>query len=247
MKIIRFSYAGGVYRGVLTGDRVDFEQAGGNRTRCSLEDVELLPPVSPGKIICFGLSYAPHAEELGMDPSGEPVIFLKPPSALTGHGGKIVIPDISRRVDHEAELAVVIGQQTSRVSRTDAFSKVMGYTCFNDVTARDIQEMDGQWTRAKSFDSFAPLGPWIETELDVSDISVEAYLNGELRQKGRTSELIFGVDRMIEFVSRVMTLYPGDVIATGTPPGVGPILPGDVVEIRIEGIGSLVNEAVAET
>lgn len=204
-------------------------------------------PVQPSKILCIGRNYADHAAELGHEVPAEPLVFMKPPSALVGSGEAIVLPSLSERVDFEGELAVVIGKQCRHVAEADAMGVVMGYTLLNDVTARDLQKKDGQWTRAKGFDTFAPCGPVLVTDLDVSDLAIKTLVNGEVKQSGRTSQLIFPIPRLIAYLSRVMTLMPGDVISTGTPSGVGPLKPGDVVEVWAEGIGSLVNPVVAES
>ncbi len=204
-------------------------------------DVRILSPVSPTKIIALGLNYKDHAEETGLPVPDEPLIFLKPPSAVIGSGEAILIPRGIGRVDYEAELAVVIGRRCKNVSEKEASKYILGYTCFNDVTARHLQKKDGQWTRSKSFDTFAPIGPWISTDLDPTDLAIRLYLNGELRQNSRTSRMIFNVYHVVSFVSRIMTLEPGDVIATGTPSGIGPIRDGDKVVVEIEGIGKLVN------
>ena len=212
----------------------------------SLSEVKLAAPVKPGKIIAVGLNYRDHAEEMKIDLPSEPLIFMKPGTAVIGPMDPVVCPKVSRRVDYEAELGVVIGKQARKVSADKAMDYVLGLTCLNDVTARDLQGKDGQWTRAKGFDTFCPLGPAIETDLDPSDLAVSAWLNGEQVQSSRTSNLIFNVPTLIEFITSVMTLNPGDVIATGTPSGVGPVKPGDRVEIRIEGIGSLLNPVEAD-
>jgi 2-keto-4-pentenoate hydratase/2-oxohepta-3-ene-1,7-dioic acid hydratase in catechol pathway len=210
-----------------------------------LDEVTLLAPCLPSKIIAVGRNYAAHAAEHGAEVPAEPLIFLKPPSAVLGPGQAIVYPEhLSQHVDHEAELAVVIGRRARRVRREEALAYVFGYTCANDVTARDLQQRDGQWTRSKGFDTFCPLGPWIVTELDITDIAVRCRVNAELRQDGRTRDMVFGVDELIAYASAVMTLEPGDLILTGTPAGVGPILPGDRVAVEIEGIGTLENEVV---
>jgi 2-keto-4-pentenoate hydratase/2-oxohepta-3-ene-1,7-dioic acid hydratase in catechol pathway len=210
-----------------------------------LEEVTLLAPCLPSKVIAVGRNYAAHAAEHGAQVPAEPLLFLKPPSAVIGPEKAIVYPEhLSQHVDHEAELAVVIGRRARRVPRGEALDYVWGYTCANDVTARDLQERDGQWTRSKGFDTFCPLGPWIVTELDITDLAVRCRVNGELRQDGRTRDLVFGVDELIAYASAVMTLEPGDLILTGTPAGVGPILPGDRVAVEIEGIGTLENEVV---
>jgi 2-keto-4-pentenoate hydratase/2-oxohepta-3-ene-1,7-dioic acid hydratase in catechol pathway len=193
-----------------------------------------------------GLNYKAHAAELKMSLPEEPLIFLKPSTAVIGPEGHIIYPPSSRWVDYEAELGVVIGKTACRISKGDARHYVLGYTCFDDVTARDQQPPDGQWTRSKSYDSFAPLGPWIETELDPDNVSVCSYLNGQLKQNSNTNDLIFPVMELVSFISHIMTLLPGDIIATGTPGGVGPMLPGDTIEIKIGGIGILKNYVVAQ-
>ncbi|MGH8931564.1 MAG: fumarylacetoacetate hydrolase family protein [Egibacteraceae bacterium] len=213
-----------------------------------LEKVRLLAPVIPSKILCVGKNYADHAAELGSEVPAEPLIFSKPATAVVGPGDEIRLPALSELVHHEAELAVVIGRLTRKVSPAEALDAVLGYTCANDVTARDLQRRDGQWTRAKGFDTFCPLGPWIETELDPSDgLSVRALVNGEVRQHGSTADLIFDIPTIISYCAAFTTLLPGDVILTGTPSGVGPIRPGDTVDVEVEGIGTLSNPAVADT
>ncbi len=211
-----------------------------------LDEVTLLAPVQPSKVVSVGLNYSNHAQELGMDIPSEPVIFLKPPSAVIGPGKDIIYPRVSSRVDYEAELAVVIKDKTKDIQPEDADKHIAGYTCMNDVTARDIQKKDIQWTRAKSFDTFAPLGPWVETTLDPADLRICSYLNGELRQDSSTAEFIFNIPELVSFVSRMMTLLPGDVISTGTPPNVGCMEPGDEIVVEIEGIGKLCNHVRAE-
>jgi 2-keto-4-pentenoate hydratase/2-oxohepta-3-ene-1,7-dioic acid hydratase in catechol pathway len=205
-----------------------------------MEDVELLAPCYPSKIVCVGLNYVEHAKELKMKLPEEPILFLKPPSAVIGPGTEIIVPKSSERVDYEGELGVVIGKRCKAIAADEAKKHILGYTCFNDVTARDLQQKDGQWTRAKSFDTFAPFGPWIAS-IDPSDADIKTRVNGQIRQSSNTADLIFGVPSLIEFISNVMTLEPGDVIATGTPPGVGRLEKGDVVEVEIEGIGVLKN------
>lgn len=210
-----------------------------------LSTLELLPPVDAGKIVAVGRNYADHAKELGNAAPSEPIIFLKPPSALLPPGGAIEIPSQSERVDFEGELAMIIGRRARRVAADAWRDYVIGFTCANDVTARDIQKRDVQFTRGKSFDTFLPLGPCIETELDPSDLSLRTRVNGELRQDGRTSQMIFSPAFIVEFITSVMTLEPGDVILTGTPAGVGPLAAGDQVEVEIEGIGTLRNAVIA--
>ena len=204
-----------------------------------LDEVPILPPLSPGKLVCIGRNYAAHAAEHQAAVPDEPMIFLKPPSAVIPHGVPIRIPAGIGRVDHEAELAVIIGRRARHVRREEALSYVLGYTCANDVSARDFQKKDGQWGRAKGFDTFCPVGPWIETELDPSDLAVTCTVGGELRQSGRTSQMIFDVATLVSYVSAVMTLEPGDLLLTGTPEGVGPLAPGRRVVVSVEGIGDL--------
>jgi 2-keto-4-pentenoate hydratase/2-oxohepta-3-ene-1,7-dioic acid hydratase in catechol pathway len=201
----------------------------------------LLAPCTPTKIVCIGRNYAEHARELGNEAPSEPIIFLKPPSALLAPFGTIVRPPISQRVDHEGELAIVIGKKAKDVRAAQWRDYVRGFGCANDVTARDIQKRDVQFTRGKGFDTFAPIGPCIETELDVAALSVRTRVNGEVRQNGNTRDMIFPCDFLIEFITTVMTLEEGDVILTGTPSGVGPLVAGDSVEVEIEGIGVLRN------
>ncbi len=206
-----------------------------------IDGLPFLPPVQPGKIIGVGLNYRDHARERGRPLPAEPLLFLKPPSAALPHGAPIHLPRGIGRVDPEAELAIVMGRCARNLTEGDARHAILGYTCFNDVTARDLQERDVQFTRAKGFDTFAPIGPWIETEIDPSDLSITGRVNGVTRQDSRTRELIFPPLFLVAFISRIMTLHPGDLIATGTPSGVGPLTPGDTVEVTIEGIGTLSN------
>jgi 2-keto-4-pentenoate hydratase/2-oxohepta-3-ene-1,7-dioic acid hydratase in catechol pathway len=199
----------------------------------------LLCPATPTKIVCIGRNYAAHARELGQSVPSEPLLFLKPPSALLGPGGKVKLPPESARVEHEAELAVVIGSRAKSVKREDALRHVFGYTAACDVTARDLQRKDVQFTRAKSFDTFCPLGPWIETELDPSAVLVACRVNGSTRQQSTTRDMIFDVPAIVAYVSRMMTLEPGDVLLTGTPEGVGPLEAGDALEVEVGGVGVL--------
>ena len=196
------------------------------------DGAQILPPVTPSKIVAVGRNYADHAKELGNEAPSEPIIFLKPPTTVLPPEGKIVRPPQSQRVDFEGELAIVIGREARNVSRAKWRDYVRGFTCANDVTARDLQKKDIQFTRAKSFDTFCPLGPCIETDVDPSNLSIRTRVNGEVKQDGRTSQLIFPCDVIIEFITSIMTLAPNDVILTGTPAGVGPLQPGDVVEVR---------------
>ena len=213
--------------------------------RFTLSDVRLLAPMLPSKVICIGKNYADHAREMGGEPPPEPVIFLKPSTSVCGHGDPIFRPvAISERIDFEGELAVVIGRLCSQVPAEMAASVIFGYTCANDVTARDLQARDGQWARAKGFDTFCPLGPWIETDVDPSDLALTTELNEQVRQSSRTSLLLHGVPALIEHVSQVMTLLPGDVLLTGTPAGVGPLQHGDEVAVTIESIGTLRNRVI---
>jgi 2-keto-4-pentenoate hydratase/2-oxohepta-3-ene-1,7-dioic acid hydratase in catechol pathway len=212
-----------------------------------IADVRLLAPVLPSKIVAIGKNYAAHAREMGGEPPDEPVIFLKPSTAIAGPLDAIVRPvQLSKRVDYEGELAVVIGRLCRNVTPDRAADAIFGYTCANDVTARDLQSRDGQWARAKGFDSFCPLGPWIETDLDATDVELSTTVNGEVRQRSRTSLLLHGVAALVSYVSAVMTLLPGDVLLTGTPEGVGPLEAGDQVAVTIEGIGTLSNRVVDE-
>ncbi len=206
--------------------------------------VKFLPPVEPSKIIAVGLNYIDHAEELNMPVPEEPIIFMKPSTAVIGHEDCIILPDQSQRVDYEGELAVVMAEDCRRVSESEAADYILGYTCFNDVTARDLQGKDGQWTRAKSFDTFAPLGPYIAEIDDPGKLGIQTRVNGRVVQKSNTSNLIFDVFQLVAFVSSIMTLKAGDVIATGTPAGVGMLKNGDVVEVEIDKIGVLRNYAV---
>ncbi|MFP5224527.1 MAG: fumarylacetoacetate hydrolase family protein [Actinomycetota bacterium] len=206
-----------------------------------LEKVRLLAPVLPSKIVCVGKNYAAHAAEMGGEVPTEPLLFLKPSTSIVGPGDAIRYPGGVQRLDHEAELAVVVARVCTRVSEEVAAASILGYTCANDVSARDYQVSDGQWTRAKGFDTFCPLGPWIETELDVSSVRVRAICNGETRQDGDTADMVFKPAFLVSYISQIMTLLPGDVILTGTPDGVAPMKPGDSIEIDVAGIGTLSN------
>lgn len=210
----------------------------------ALADAKMLAPVVATKVVCVGLNYRSHAEELGMPIPAEPVIFLKPPTAVIGPHTEIAVPAGIGRVDYEAELAVVIGRRAHRVSVAEAARCILGYTCANDVTARDLQRADGQWTRAKGFDTFCPMGPWVDTDVDPVDLGIVCRVNGIVRQRGRTADMIFSPPELLSFVSHVMSMLPGDVLLTGTPVGVGPLAPGDEVEVSIEGIGTLENRVV---
>ena len=258
MRIVRFAAQGSVRYGVLEADTIrGLEGAPFNHfatsptsfaldgSVCDLQEVTLLAPCLPSKAVCLGLNYRSHAEETGLPIPSVPLIFLKPSTAVIGPDEAIVLPPLSRRVDYEGELGVVIGKRAKDVPPDNVGEYILGYTCFNDVTERIIQGEDGQWTRAKSYDTFAPIGPWIETDLDPDDVRIETYVNGALRQSARTSDLVFGVSALVSFISEAMTLLPGDIIATGTPSGIGPVRAGDVVEVSIENIGTLRNPVVS--
>jgi 2-keto-4-pentenoate hydratase/2-oxohepta-3-ene-1,7-dioic acid hydratase in catechol pathway len=212
-----------------------------------LDRVKLLPPSAPSKIVCVGRNYLDHAKELNNDVPKQPLIFMKPPSSVIAPEEPIVMPSISQRVDYEGELAIIIGRRCYQLRDADDVQPyILGYTCLNDVTARDLQKLDVQFTRAKGFDTFCPFGPLLETHLDPAGVTVETFVNGVRKQSGHTSQLIFPLDVIIRFIAQVMTLEPGDVIATGTPAGVSPLAPGDVVEVSVGGIGTLRNPVVAD-
>jgi 2-keto-4-pentenoate hydratase/2-oxohepta-3-ene-1,7-dioic acid hydratase in catechol pathway len=264
MRIARFSIDGNVAFGVVEGDPTgpngfdglvidiikgipfaDFDLSG---TKVPLDKVRLLPPVLPNKIVAFGRNYPAHAAELGNEASDAPWAFFKPSTSVIGPGDPIVYPMFSREVHHEAELAVVISRMCREVPRERVKDVILGYTCANDLTARDTQRTEKQWARAKGFDSSCPLGPWIETDLDLaaaSDLAITATVNGELRQAGRTREMIHSIEDLIVNITEAMTLLPGDVLLTGTPAGVGPLHPGDEVSVTIEGIGTLTNKVIS--
>ena len=251
MKIARYQVDGSVRYGVVEGGELLALPghpflAPGEQVRTTgevhdLDAVRLLAPVLPGKIIGIGKNYADHAREMGGEPPAEPLMFLKPTTTVIGPDDPIVLPPESTEVHYEAELAVVIGRLCRRVPADQALSVVLGYTCANDVTARDLQRADSQWTRAKGFDTFCPLGPWIETDLDPAAVTVECERNGATVQSGSTRDLVHSVPALVEAASRVMTLLPGDVILTGTPAGVGPLVSGDEVAVTVSGVGTLVN------
>lgn len=253
MKICRFKEpsTGRARAGLLEGESVrpfPFDTTPENYREAAtepplaLEGLRLLAPVEPSKIVCVGRNYREHAAELGNAMPTEPLLFLKPPSAIIGHEDFIELPKISERIEHEGELAVVIGRRARRIGdEEDPLSYVLGYTCLNDVTARDIQRRDVQFTRGKSFDTFCPVGPSVACELDPLDLLVQTRVNGEVRQRARTGAMAFPVPFLLRYISNVLTLEPGDLIATGTPAGVGPLRPGDVVEVEVEGVGTLLN------
>ncbi len=259
MKIVRFKYKNKISYGVLNGHIVHgyrgspFPGTGvkaknfipdGNTY--NLDEIRLLPPCPPTKLVCLGLNYHFHADEFKIPVPELPLLFLKPPSAIIGPEDNIVLPHLAERIDYECELAIVIGKTAKNVPEESFAEYILGYTCFNDVTDRVAQAKDGQWTRAKGFDTFAPLGPCIDTEVSPFNLKIETYVNGKLKQSGNTGDLIFGVPKLVGFISGIMTLLPGDIIATGTPSGVGPLTAGDTVEIKIENIGTLRNHVVAE-
>ncbi|MDY6821237.1 MAG: fumarylacetoacetate hydrolase family protein [Deferribacterota bacterium] len=207
----------------------------------TLDNIKILPPTNPSKIIGVGLNYVDHAKEVKMKIPKEPILFLKPNSSVIGQNDNIVLPNQSNKVEYEAELAVIIKKKAKQIEISRAKEYILGYTCANDVTARDLQQSDSQWTRAKSFDTFCPIGPFIETALDPTNLDIKLFLNKKLRQDSNTNLMIFGIYKLISYISHIMTLYPGDAILTGTPPGVGPINKGDEIIVSIQGIGELRN------
>ena len=248
MKIYRFVHNGAPAIGVASGEHLirhsghdALHLADPTDDRVLISAATLLPPVVPSKIVCVGRNYAEHAKELGNEAPAEPILFLKPPSALLPPHGAIVRPPQSQRVDFEGELVLVFGKEAKNVGRDRWRDVVHGFACGNDVTARDLQKKDVQFTRAKGFDTFCPIGPCIETELDPSRLSIATRVNGATKQDGNTSQMVFDCGFLVEFITSIMTMLPGDVIFTGTPAGVGPLAAGDVVEVEIEGIGTLRN------
>jgi 2-keto-4-pentenoate hydratase/2-oxohepta-3-ene-1,7-dioic acid hydratase in catechol pathway len=250
MRLVRFRFGDRIATGALDGDDVRmlrgtfFEDPVPTGESVPAADVRLLAPVLPSKVVAVGRNYADHAAEMGVDVPEEPMLFLKPSTAVIGPGDPIVYPAISKHMEYEGELACVVGRLTRRVTSDGAARSILGYTCANDVTLRDLQATDGQWARAKGFDTSCPLGPWVETELDPANLAVETRVNGELRQSARTSQLAFDPAEIVAFISTFMTLLPGDVVLTGTPAGVGPLEVGDEVRVEIEGIGTLANTVV---
>jgi 2-keto-4-pentenoate hydratase/2-oxohepta-3-ene-1,7-dioic acid hydratase in catechol pathway len=248
MKFLRFAKDGKTGFGVIKENRI-LEVEGDifleykiTQIEHRINEIRFLPPCSPTKIVAVGLNYRDHAAEMKKPLPEEPLLFMKPGTAVIGHEDKIIYPKhMSSRVDYEGELAIIIGKKAKWVNEDEAPGYIFGYTCINDVTARDLQAKDVQYTRAKGFDTFAPIGPVIETEIDPGDLQISTFLNGEIRQSSRTSNLIFNAPRLLSFISRVMTLLPGDIIATGTPSGIGSMKDGDKVEVEIEGIGTLRN------
>ena len=250
MHIVRVATADGPAWGAIEGDEVrrlpegPFGSLEAAEVLGSRVDVPLLAPATPSKIVCVGRNYAAHAAEHGVDVPTEPLLFLKPPSSVVAPGEAIVLPALSSRVEHECELALVIGRRCRAVAEASAWEQVLGITCGNDVTARDLQRSDSQWTRGKGFDTFCPLGPWIVTGLgeeEVGGLEVSCTVNGELRQRANTDHMVFSPAFLIAYITQVMTLEPGDVIMTGTPSGVGPLQPGDEVTVEVERVGKLTN------
>jgi len=247
----RFKIKDAVYSGLIEGDSVKVIESSffGPRITPStqtfkLNQVKLLPPCQPSKIIAIGLNYTDHAGELKMDLPTEPLIFMKPSTSIIGPFDEILYPESVERLDYEAELAIVVKKLCKNIRENEAKDYILGYTCLNDVTARDLQKKDKQWTRSKSFDTFCPLGPFIITDMDADNLDIQLFLNNETRQSSNTKNLIFQPHFLISFVSKICTLLPGDIIATGTPSGIGPMKRGDEVEVRIQGIGSLKNRVV---
>ncbi len=250
MRIVRFSCNDNTAYGTVNNHRVyqlagkPYDEINISDKYYNIDEVRLLPPCEPSKIIAMGLNYYSHAREMDLPVPNSPLTFLKPTTALIGPEDNIVYPSASARVDYEGELALVIKKVAWRVPVSDYKQYILGYTCFNDVTARDLQKKDGQWTRAKGFDTFAAIGPWIETDIEPDSLTVETYLNNVIKQKGSISDLIYSIPEIINFISNVMTLLPGDVIATGTPAGIGPMKPGDDVIVKISKIGKLKNSVI---
>ena len=251
MKIVRYQDGANTHWGIVEGNvlrQMEGDPFGHFRPSAKtkrIEDVRLLSPCLPSKIVAVGLNYRDHAEEMKLALPSEPLLFLKPSTSVIGPDEPIVYPTSVDRVDYEAELAVVMRKVAKAVSAEAAADTILGYTCLNDVTARNLQKKDGQWTRSKGFDTFAPVGPWIETEIDPSHLEISGYLNGKRQQHSNTTQLIFNPLQLVSFISHIMTLLPGDVIATGTPSGIGPMAVGDRVDVVIEGIGALSNTIVS--
>lgn len=254
MRIVRYETQDGKKPkyGWLLGDKVG--EISGNiygryrrqEALTPLSDVRLIRPCEPGKIVCVGRNYVEHAKELGNETPKVPLIFMKPPSSVISNGETILLPPQSSQVEHEAELVAVVGKRGRHITAEDAKKHILGYTIGNDVTARDLQKSDGQWTRAKGFDTFCPFGPWIDTDFDPSDSVITCRVNGQMRQMASTRDMVFNVGTLVAYISSVMTLEPGDLIFTGTPAGVNELKNGDVVEIEIEGLGSIKNPVRAE-
>jgi len=244
MKIVHFQYNGQNQYGYLDENSNNIfliENGQIKKDLIPLEDVKILPVSFPTKIVAIGLNYKDHAYEMDIPLPEEPLIFLKPSSSIIAHKETIILPEVSKRIDYEGELAVVIGKRCKDVEIDEAKKYILGYTCFNDVTARDLQQKDVQYTRSKSFDTFAPVGPWIENDVDPTNLEIKTILNDRIVQHSNTSNMKFNVFYLVSFISKIMTLLPGDIIATGTPAGVGPLKSGDIIKIEIEGIGTLEN------
>ncbi|MHC1702144.1 MAG: fumarylacetoacetate hydrolase family protein [Humidesulfovibrio sp.] len=249
MRIIRVRHKGqAFYASIVSPESVrPLNRDNGQSEEIPLAELELLSLVRPSKIVCVGLNYLDHARELGLAVPEEPVLFLKPPSAVIGAGDAIILPASSGQVDYEAELALVMGRTARFISEDDAARHIFGYTCANDVTARDLQKKDGQWTRAKGFDTFCPVGPWVETDPgDLGSLTLRTVVNGEVRQEGSTAEMIFPPHLLVSYISNIMTLLPGDVILTGTPAGIGPLAAGDEVSVEIDRVGFLLNPVISQ-
>lgn len=236
MKLLRFEVDQKQYQGVLKDNKIYVDQE-----EYSLEEVKFLPPCLPSKAVCVGLNYHDHAKEMNIPLPNQPVIFIKPSTSIIAHKDTIVYPSLTRQVDYECELAVVIKKTAKNISKEEAKDYILGYTCANDVTARDLQKPGEQWTTCKSFDTFLPIGPVIETDINPHIQEINTYVNGEIKQHSNTKNLIFDIYYLVSYISQIMTLLPGDIILTGTPGGIGPLLPGDEVKVEIEGIGILVN------
>lgn len=240
MKWVRFFDGKTNKKGVVEKDVIKCE----DESTYQLDKVKILPPCQPSKIIAVGLNYKDHARELNLPIPDEPILFMKPSTSVIGHEDAIIYPSQVARLDYEAELAIIIKDRAKDLATEQVFDKILGFTCFNDVTARDLQKKDGQWTRAKSFDTFSPIGPFVVKGIDPNNLKIESYLNGELKQSSNTNNLIFKVEELVSFISKIMTLLPEDVIITGTPAGIGGMNRGDVIEIKIEKIGVLRNYVI---
>ncbi|MDD5258488.1 MAG: fumarylacetoacetate hydrolase family protein [bacterium] len=252
MKYLRFSHNNEIKYGILEKDDIILELEGDygsypGHHKHPLSQCKILMPCLPSKIVAVGLNYTDHAKELKMPVPEEPVLFIKPSTSVIGSGDKIIFPKMCAQLGYEGEVAIVIKKVCRYITPEKANEYILGITCFNDVTARDLQKKDGQWTRAKSFDTFSPLGPFIASGLNLADIAVELRLNGQVKQSASTKNLIFPIPQLVSFISRVMTLLPGDVITTGTPPGVGTMKVGDTVEVTIPGVGTLKNNVIGES
>ena len=249
MRLLRFRHGDRIATGVAETEDDTVRVLGGTffedplptGEELALDELHLLAPVLPSKLVCVGKNYEAHAAEWGQTVPEEPLLFLKPSTAVLGPNDAITLLPISRRIDYEGELVVVIGRLAKDIRAEDAYRVILGYTCGNDVTLRTLQKTDDQWARAKGFDGSAPIGPWIETDLDPNEVVIEARLNGEVRQRASTVDMVFGVATLIEYITSFMTLLPGDMIMTGTPEGVGKLTPGDVVEVDVDGVGTLAN------